>query len=151
MKDNAQRVRSHFVSAPEGKQTLTVDLNESDADQFAHMVDAFEEQCQANILDKEFAAWANPTFSTTTRVEKTVYAGILMASLSEYFSYVAVSRCGIPRVVIRGNREDWESILLRIDKLKRDFGLKSWANQLTHVVEKIIQTVDGKGDADFWN
>src|SRR4051812_1839347 len=75
MKDNSEKFRSHFVEH-KGKKELIVIVSASTYETVSvdEMCDLFQAACHREILDKEFAAWAQPTFSTTTQIERTIYA-----------------------------------------------------------------------------
>jgi hypothetical protein len=52
-------------------------------------------------------------FSTTGRVEATVFQISLMEAMKNYFEYGVELACGIPEITLEGEEADYESILLR--------------------------------------
>ena len=58
-----------------------------------------------------------PDFSTTTESDKVVAAVLMMGAMQKYFSYFVAITCGIPSVTLLGEREDWASLVKKLDKL----------------------------------
>lgn len=89
------------------------------------------------------------TFSTTTRVEKTVSQITVLDCLRRHVSYVAFTACGIPYVHLRGTTADWLRIKKSLDCLGV-YGLKEWADALKPVIDEFVQASQGKPDVTFW-
>ena len=73
------------------------------------------------MVDLELADWVMPNFSTTTNKDRIVGSVLFMGAMQSYFAYKHALMCGIPTVTLLGEREDWEVLLSRVDKL-RTFG-----------------------------
>ena len=149
---NAETFRSQFV-AHEGSNELVViipptSLEDIDWDFFSdEIVKLMDDQ----LVDKELKDWIMPTFSTTTRVDSTVSAILMMATLKQYFSYTADMRCGIPHVTLEGTKADYQSILSRLDKLDTwDTKTRAWGRMLKPILKKLVAVFDGDVDLDFW-
>ncbi|QYT05907.1 hypothetical protein H0G86_012782 [Trichoderma simmonsii] len=103
---------------------------------------------------KQLVSWMLPNFSTTTSEDVTTAAVVMMATVKEYFEYIAMGGCGFPSVRLLGERADWVSLLEKIAKLAT-YGdeLSVWSSLLTKVAEKMVETFD-KPDSqitkDFW-
>ncbi|KAJ7057616.1 hypothetical protein C8F01DRAFT_1060595 [Mycena amicta] len=148
---NAELLRASFV-AHDDKQNLTIE-NGPDGVDFADMARRMGELIQKNVLDPGLREWAVPEFSTTTDVDRTAGAVLLMATLKAYFGYTFALRCGIPRVTLEGQREDWVKMLERLEKLK-EFGLETtaWYHLLRPVLARFIASFDApESNAEFWN
>ncbi len=63
-----------------------------------------------------------------------------------------MSKCGIPRVTLEGERSDWVDLRSRIDKLET-FGEepRKWARLLRPIFNRFVSAFDGDHDVDFWN
>lgn len=62
--------------------------------------------------------------------------------------------CGIPRVTLEGTKQDWESILTRLEKLKQ-YGPETtaWYHLLLPVISRFVKAFDepeGQENLDFW-
>jgi hypothetical protein len=59
--------------------------------------------------------------------------------------------CGIPSVTLEGEKDDWEKLLSRLDKLPT-FGPEpaAWAKLLRPILCRFVQAFDGEPDVDFW-
>ena len=73
---------------------------------------------EKNVVDPELREWIIPDFLTTTRDDRVVASVLMMGTLQKYFSYTFSIACGLPSVTLLGTEEDWENILLRVEKLK---------------------------------
>ncbi|KIL60102.1 hypothetical protein M378DRAFT_180560 [Amanita muscaria Koide BX008] len=152
---NAELLRKHFVSH-EGKEELIVvgAGNRYTAD-FAGMSRKMTQLMKTRIVDPDLQDWVIPTFSTTTIRDTTVYAMVMMAALKEYFSYTFSLRCGIPQVTLEGTKEDWESLLSRLAKLK-EYGkeAEAWYRLLQPIISQFVAAYEKPNSAenlDFWN
>lgn len=57
--------------------------------------------------------------------------------------------CGIPSVTIEGTVDDWKKILKKLDFLSQ-YDLEWWVSEMKPVIQKIIDTKQGKFDKEFW-
>jgi hypothetical protein len=149
---HAEELRANFVTH-EGKEELKLfipptPLNGINWDAAGDGMIALMNE---HIVDKELSVWITPTFSTTTRADKTVSAMMMMACLKEYFEYTFIMLCGIPSVTLDGQKEDWVDILSRIEKLS-SWGEEpaAWSSLLKPVIKKFIAAFDEEVDVDFW-
>ncbi|PFH48075.1 hypothetical protein AMATHDRAFT_49825 [Amanita thiersii Skay4041] len=101
---------------------------------------------ERKIVDPKLREWIMPKFSTTTETDTTIYAIIMMCAMKKYFDSRFGLRCGIPQVTLEGTKGDWESILLRIEKLK-EYG--DDASNLYKLLHPVIS--DSPDNLDFWN
>ncbi|KAF7291754.1 CBM1 domain-containing protein [Mycena chlorophos] len=162
--DNAERLRAAFVSHS-GTRDLVVrtdhlPLVASDDSDGTRLVDlaALSSELvtlvEKNVVDPDLRAWAIPDFSTTTATDQTIGAILLLSTLKSYFNYGGRSSCGIPRVTLLGEKEDWEDLLTRIEKLK-EYGIETiaWYHLLRPVLARFVQAFDNPGskaNVDFW-
>ncbi|KAF8172268.1 hypothetical protein BJ912DRAFT_994114 [Pholiota molesta] len=144
---HVEDLRSKFV-AHEGKKTLHVEV---DNFSFEEIATAMVLAIHGNVVDKDLAKWILPDFSTTTTNDTIVSAGLMMALLKHYFTYEASWTCGIPSITIEGSKQDWEKILLRIDKLE-ELGQEptAWAALLRPILGQFVRAIEGKENIEFW-
>ncbi|KAH7926767.1 hypothetical protein BV22DRAFT_1194100 [Leucogyrophana mollusca] len=152
---NAELLRANFVSH-EGKQELTIFSggNRYTAD-FALMSRQMTDLMHDTLVDPALREWIMPAFTTTTLVDTTAFAMVMMSTMKEYFSYKFVLRCGIPRVTLEGEKRDWESILSRLDRLKT-YGIQTlaWYHLLHPIISQFVTSFDrpdSPENIDFWN
>lgn len=117
---NAEALRSQFVSHS-GQKAVRVDTVD-----FGMMAIAITKEIEKNVVDPSLRAWIMPEFSTTTINDTIVCSVVMMATLKKYFSWTGGACCGIPRVTLEGEKDDWENILARLEKLK-EYGLQTIA------------------------
>ncbi|KAG8627705.1 hypothetical protein KVT40_003578 [Elsinoe batatas] len=106
------------------------------------------------VKDPELRSWMMPSFTTTTDTDRIVASILMMGSLQKYFSYLFTLTCGIPSVTLLGEREDWEEILGRLDKLPT-FGTEPerFSTLLRPVLRRFVASFDTKPAVDvhdFW-
>ncbi|OQV19509.1 hypothetical protein BV898_06497 [Hypsibius exemplaris] len=151
---HAEELRHLFVTH-QGKKELevtaagsryTVDFGNL-AEQMGHLI-------QKNVIDPSLREWIIPNFTTTTSNDRIVSSVVMMATLKAYFSYKMSLMCGLPEVTLLGEREDWQKLLTRLDKLP-SFGKETsqWATLLKPVLTRFVSAFDepeSKENKDFW-
>lgn len=152
--DNAEKMRHMFVSH-EGKKKLTVctsnDLSESQWGEFFNlMIEQIKANTKGDIVNE-----LKSRFTTTGRVEEILSVAAIMDSFKQYFTYGrCIPCCGIKNVRFMGTLEDWQSVLERTIKLKKYAVSPIWTeyiDKLVPILNKFIDTYNGKVDVDFWN
>lgn len=88
-------------------------------------------------------------FSTSTLKEKTAFEIAFMDAMSSYFSYEFISLCGIPEIIIKGTKEDYNKILSSLESL-RQYDLDWWIDKLVPIIEQFILALEGQSNDDFW-
>jgi hypothetical protein len=152
---HAEDLRDHFV-AHEGKKELVIeDVGSIDTIDFGLFARRMTDLLQQNVKDPNLRDWMMPAFSTSTVDDRTTAAVLMMGSLQAYFSYTSMQFCGIPSVTLLGQREDYEYILQRLDKLA-ELGPETtdWAVLLRPVLRMFIASFDDAKSAevqDFWS
>jgi len=98
------------------------------------------------------AAWAEPSFTTTTALDRLVGRMTLMSSLQSFFSYTMHLRCSLPAVTLLGTQGDWSALRAKADMLVRlgHPALVEWHARLVPVLDKLVQTAAGEPDGDWW-
>ncbi|KAG1849277.1 hypothetical protein DFJ58DRAFT_716934 [Suillus subalutaceus] len=113
------------------------------------------ELMHTRVVDPVLRNWIVPEFSTTTDVDRTVYAMSIMSTMKEYFRYKFVLRCGIPLVTLLGERHDWETILERLERLKLyNIETIAWYHLLHPVISRFVAAFDAPSspeNLDFWS
>ncbi|CAI6331586.1 unnamed protein product [Periconia digitata] len=114
---NSEKLRKYFV-AHKGKKGLI--LKAPGEDDMSLMCRNMTKLMDENVVDPELREWILPSFSTTKVEDESVAAIIMMGTLQSYFEYVFdCSCCGIPSVTLLGEKEDWEDIARRIERLDK--------------------------------
>ena len=70
--------------------------------------------------------------------------------MKQYFEYVVITKCGIPKVRLMGTQKDWENLIEKTKKLEK-FELKFWIPNVIWVLEKFLAAYKGEEDKQFWN
>lgn len=149
---NAETLRHLFVDF-EGKRTLTVyndviSLDNPDTRQWEKVFPEFTKQI-AGYTGDSLINMLTADFTTTTTVSRAASQLTIMAALQEYFDFELIAVCGIPQVILEGTPEDWQSIVDRVEWLRR-YQLDWWVDEMVPVLRKIVLAAQGEVDRDFW-
>lgn len=105
-------------------------------------------------------------YTTTKDIDLSLRQATLMAMGSEYFTYIMQTQCFIPEIILKGEKEDWNSLaslpknliqalelneLLESDEAVLGF-TKLWLERLDWVLGNIALTfnADAQPNRDFW-
>ena len=157
-----KQVRKFFVQH-EGKKELAVnvgagELNVENID-YSWLFDQFSEKIEENINVPEYVQQMIPDFTTTTSIHKIVSQITLMTSVQEYFEYTVSSLCGIPAIEMRGTKEDWVNLEMKIKALRQTLqpiknviGLgRKWWDKVEEIADKLLNTFNGNPNKDWWS
>lgn len=150
---HAEELRSFFVSFG-GKRKLTIRQElPMDLEQFAKDMTTLVAQ---NIKDPALREWILPAFTTTTNTDRVVASILMIGTMKKYFVYDLSEVCGIPSVMLLGERSDWLDILQRLSFLTTVNGHKElllWYSFLKPIVSSFVRTFDAPSSTDivdFW-
>ncbi|KAG8820173.1 hypothetical protein FRC17_010234 [Serendipita sp. 399] len=157
---NAESLRSKFV-AHEGKKQLAVVVEGTRYTvDFGWMANEMGRQLKENILDETLHDWVIPNFTTTTPNDIVICSVLLMSTLQKYFDYnFCCIDCGIPSITLLGEKDDYLSILFRLDRFE-EFGEQPtmFATFLRPILKEFVNAFDYQGghdnslpNPDFWN
>jgi hypothetical protein len=90
-----------------------------------------------------------PEFSTTTPTSRAAAEVALMDTFQGYFKYGMMAGCGIPEITLLGTVEDWRSLRRRA-QMFGELDLEDWSRALSPVLDRIVETAEGKPSVDFW-
>ena len=149
---NGEKLRSMFVEH-EGKKEIVVRRDDfvkgSPANPWPEVFDEFSEQIRKNIGEKTHDL-LTPEYSTTGPVEKAAAQVVLMDSLKEYFSYIVITECGIPKITLEGTVDDWKKLRDRALGLAQ-YDLVWWVEALEPVLDQFVAAASGSVDQQFWS
>jgi hypothetical protein len=113
---NAEDLRSIFVSH-KGQKELIVQ-GTGTIDSFDHATFPPQIMCEMakHMNDPDLPEWIKPDFSTTTPDDVVVACILTMGGMQQYFSYTLIL-CGLPSVTLLGEKNDWERMFDKIDRL----------------------------------
>ena len=115
-----ESVRKFFVSH-EGKKELNVILGQSvESANYSSFLEQMTDQVAENIRQPEYVDIMRADFSTTTDIHRVVSNIAVMNSVQEYFDFYGSILCGIPRVEMMGEEEDWQALAAKFDRLIHD-------------------------------
>ena len=148
--NNAEALRHLFVDF-EGKQTLTASGNGISLDNpdspWERVFPQFTSQI-ATYTGQELIDVLSADFTTSTPASRVASQITVMESMKQYFDYL-MAICGIPRVILHGTPDDWQSVIDRTEFL-RQYQLGWWVDEMLPVLRKIKSASEGEVDQAFW-
>jgi hypothetical protein len=90
-----------------------------------------------------------PTFSTTNIDSHAAMAVTTMATFKAYFEYSMRTCCGIPKVTLLGEVDDWKAVREHANRLAQ-YETEFWLPHLLPILDKMVDSADGNVDVDFW-
>ncbi|MCF0104826.1 MAG: DUF4419 domain-containing protein, partial [Eggerthellaceae bacterium] len=149
--NHAKELRKLFVNfegkkqliaiIPKTKETATYKDFEAAFKQFNYQISEYTGKEIVNILTSDF--------STTTEASKVVSQALIMTTMKEYFKYIGGIGCGFPFIVLEGTMEDWEKLLQKLKSLNK-YGFNYYIEDVSPIIEQIIETKKGNIDKQFW-
>ena len=151
---NAEELRGMFVNF-DGTKELVVDRQ--DLNFFTMTSEDYEREIFPDFVKKisEYTGESiintmTPDFSTTTNISLAVGQLSIMSAMKNYFKYrLLLGGCGFPFVTIEGSLEDWQKIIAKLNELKK-YKFEWFTDEITKIVNKIIDTKKGNVDVKFW-
>lgn len=149
MEANAEAVRHLFVTH-EGQEVIFVEDTT-----WTRVLLRFKDEIQDRVLTPWLRDWIVPDFSTSS-MDDVMTANILMMGLMKaYFSYEGGIICGLPSVTLLGEKEDWEKLLARLDRLA-EFGAEPevYKTRLTPILKRFVRSFDEPDSEEireFWS
>ena len=157
--DNADgnRVRDFFVDHGDKKDIIVNLPGKLDEIKFDWLFDQFASGLRNNIKAPGYVDQMVAKFSTTSSNHLISNQVMLMSSLSKYFKFEGRTLCGIPGVEMEGDLQDWESLKERTKEMQtmlapimEDIGLKEWFVSTLTMLDKLLDTFQGKPDVEWW-
>lgn len=124
--NNAEKFRHLFVNH-EGKKELTVNLNKFDITEFSKII---VDKIIENTKSPELIECLSTNYGISNPITKTVFQMLTCNSMKEYYSFRACCMCGIPAIVLKGTKDDWNK-LNKVYNTIRNFITSIENNELT--------------------
>eukprot|EP00463_Aulacantha_scolymantha_P001265 TRINITY_DN189_c0_g1_i4.p1 TRINITY_DN189_c0_g1~~TRINITY_DN189_c0_g1_i4.p1 ORF type:complete len:380 (-),score=78.49 TRINITY_DN189_c0_g1_i4:3-1112(-) len=83
-----------------------------------------------------------PQFSTTTPISRVACQVALFDMYQHYISYMTMTRCGIPRIYLKGTSQDWKKLLTSAKTIASFPGLEDWKAVLLPVLKSILKSAE---------
>ncbi|CAM1503185.1 Fc.00g079610.m01.CDS01 [Cosmosporella sp. VM-42] len=149
MSVHAEDLRDLFVSHKE-RETIQVR-----AFSWRDVVAAFGTEIQERVKTDWLQEWIMPGFSTSTEDDSLAATVLMMGLMQHYFEFEGMVICGLPKVTLLGEREDWVRLLGKLDRLK-EWGKQpqEYAQNLRPILSRFVKTWDEPESLEiksFWN
>ena len=75
---------------------------------------------------------------------------MIMSTMQKYFEYhESLCICGFPYIVLEGVLNDWDSLLNKLENLRK-YSFDFYIDKVSWIIKKIIDTKKGNVDKNFW-
>ena len=82
-------------------------------------------------------------------MERAAAEVVLLDAMQSYFEYRCYTGCGIPSITLEGTDDDWKTLADRVQGF-REFGLGSWLDVLSPILDQFARASQGDVDPAFW-
>jgi hypothetical protein len=114
---NAEELRHVFVAHKGKKELVVYGCGTIDTFDFATFPPQIMREMSKHMNDPDLPEWIKPDFSTTTPDDMVVACILMMGAMQNYFDY-SCTMCGLPSVTLLGERNDWQKLFDKADRLK---------------------------------
>lgn len=137
MTKHSEDIRHLFVDH-KGKEEITVKEFT-----WRRVVGAFSRAIQKKIKTPWLYDWIMPGFTTSDQNDELTATVLMMGLMQHYFEFSGGIICGLPKVTLLGEREDWVRLLEKLDHLK-EFGEEpeEYAQELRPILSRFVKTWD---------
>lgn len=152
--NNSEALRGKFVKHTGKKELVVRGLGDIHTANYEELCYKMSKQIEANIIDKEFTAWIQTDFTTSTQTDKLVSIAMLMCSMKKYFDFKFALCCGLPNVTLLGEVSDWEHLIDKANKIPNydiNGQLTKWHKLLMPVLKNMLESIKGNPDLIWWN
>ena len=154
--EKPEEYRNKFVSF-EGKETIKIRRDSfgppGSPNDWANTIPEFEEKI-GEFLNDEMRAPLMVGFSNTTEIESVCRGGALMSAFQSYFSYVVMTRCGIPKVRLFGTPDDWRKLRevgeQIADMIESEEPTGEWRQNLLAMLDEFVTAAEGNANTEWW-
>lgn len=116
LKDKKQQANAKTMKKEKGKDTQKekeIKNNNESGNDTDEKKESKEDDSNNNIMD-----WGMCDFSTSTQVCKIASQCSLFSVLSNYVEFIVYTRCGIPKIILNGQIDDWKLLKTKCQNLK---------------------------------
>ncbi|MGL4759340.1 MAG: DUF4419 domain-containing protein [Patescibacteria group bacterium] len=114
-------------------------------------IELFKDELKKHVPEKTFDNFF-PNFSTSAKMEKLSHLLTFMDAGSSYYAYTVSTCCGVPKINVTGNYEDYSSIANILEWVKSNFPeLVGYCDYIQPIVMKIANSfLTSITDYQFW-
>ena len=152
--NNSEQLRNKFVNF-EGKKKLIVDishfetLEEIKKNEWEKSFEQYVEKIRENVGGMIISI-LTPCFTTSTTIIQNATQVAIMSTFKNYFEYGGIfGGCGFPYIKLQGTIMDYMQLKMKVQGLL-GYGLDDWLKVLIPIIDKILETKQGKIDKKFW-
>lgn len=126
---------------------------------FDQMFEKFSQHLSKVVKDPKICDIFDCNFSTSTKNDQIVAKLLLGATMKNFAEYHGYPCCGIPKIEVLGNLQDWKTIMDNCISLEQydcgDGELLKWLNLIYPIIDQFIQLYsndnNNPNENDFWS
>lgn len=150
--ENPDDYRGLFNAQEKGVETIAVRRDEFRLGDPANDWGSVFSEMEARVLGKGMGGVTGRfahAFSSSRESEIAARRVVLLGAASPFFDYRVATLCGIPRIELVGEVDDWEWIRANTPSLEV-FNMKKRVKALLPVLDEFVTASRGKAQRDFW-
>lgn len=148
---NPEAFREVLVSHS-GKKTVVVrrdDFVKGKLNPWTEVFTQFTDCLKADTKDTKLIEHITANSTTTTVATRAALDISLMDTFKSFYDYLLRTMCGIPSITLKGTLEDWVNLREFVRYIEK-FDFKWYTDEMTKILDEIIQTVQGNCNVSFW-
>jgi hypothetical protein len=118
------------------------------------VVHCFRDKMQSHMTNTrpQLTRAMDLSFTTSTSVTRAAADMCFMEAMKNEFSYSVTTLCGIPRVHLKGTREDWDAMARTAFSVLTELDMSAWKARLVPTLAQITDSFDdtNKDHGTFW-
>lgn len=151
---NSEELRNKFVNF-QGKKEIKLDstnrfeIEDITKEEWEKSFEEYVKKIRDNVGGL-IISLLTPCFSTSTKITQNAVQIAIISTFKSYFKIVRLyGGCGFPYICLKGTLMDYMQLKLKIQGLY-GYLIDDWVDELGKIVDKILETKQGKIDKDFW-
>lgn len=141
VKGDPEKYRKYFTDSDKKKNVVIVN-GDPEVMNVTAMTDQLKDLVQMDI------DMFLPSFSTEMPSTKFAHSAVFCDAASPFYNYM-MCLCDIPKIDVKGTKEDWDVFANNLHRLKELFTSDEQTKWLNAVID-IVSNIYGNGDVDFW-
>lgn len=150
--ENAEHFRKSLVNH-EGKKKIEIRrdgfVKGGKNNNWNELFGQFAEKIKNDIKDPTLVDMIQRPSVTSSEIAVASFNIALMETVQKYYEYVMTTKCGIPSITIKGNNDDFVSLMELVNYIEK-YELKWWTDKLKPIITEFINVTNGNFNMEFW-
>jgi hypothetical protein len=149
---NSDKLKNALVSHND-KKNIIIERNDfetgSDKNPWSEVFEQFAVSVKNNSKDSELIDLIQLKTQTTTNESFAAMNIAIMDTFQKFYDYELVTKCGIPRITLKGSIEDWTSLKQLLKQMEK-YDFDWYTNKMSAIIDEFILASEGTPNITFW-